>query len=155
MKVLLLLVALAVVHRSLSYGFGSGVNPPPSFARLSRALGRAARVAPSSSGAVSRSSSSPRAPSLRLEMAAGDGDSNPFYKGQDAYQILEIPKNADKKDIKSAYKKSVAKWHPDKFPDDEEKKKEGGLRMEKVRLPDYTPPFFFVSIDNMYVTSDL
>ena len=66
-------------------------------------------------------------------MAGNDpGDSNPYYRGMDAYQILECPKNADKKDIKSAYKKMVAKWHPDKFPDDEGKKAEGGLRMEKI-----------------------
>jgi DnaJ-class molecular chaperone len=50
----------------------------------------------------------------------------------DAYQVLEIPRTADKKDIKAAYKKQVAKWHPDKFPDDEEKRKEGGLRMERI-----------------------
>ena len=57
---------------------------------------------------------------------------NQFYKGQDAYQILEIPRSATKKEVKSAYRKAVAKWHPDKFPDDEEKKKEGGQRMEKI-----------------------
>lgn len=27
---------------------------------------------------------------------------------------------------------AIATWHPDKFPDDEAKKKEGGLRMEKI-----------------------
>jgi molecular chaperone DnaJ len=64
-------------------------------------------------------------------MASGGGD-NPFYKGMDAYQILEIPKSADKKQVKSAYRKAVAKWHPDKFPDDEKKKAEGGQRMEKI-----------------------
>jgi molecular chaperone DnaJ len=59
-------------------------------------------------------------------------DDNPYYKGLDAYQILECPRTADKKEIKAAYRKLVAKWHPDKFPDDEVKKKEGGLRMEKI-----------------------
>lgn len=67
-----------------------------------------------------------------LSMAKGDGDSNPYYKGQDAYQILEVARGADKKDIKSSYRKAVATWHPDKFPDDEKKKAEGNLRMEKI-----------------------
>ena len=62
-------------------------------------------------------------------MASND---NPFYNGMDAYQILEIPRSADKKEIKSAYKKAISKYHPDKFPDDEEKKKEGNFRMEKI-----------------------
>ena len=59
-------------------------------------------------------------------------DDNPYYRGQDAYQILEVPRTADKNEIKKAYRKAVATWHPDKFPDDEEKKKEGGMRMEKI-----------------------
>jgi molecular chaperone DnaJ len=59
-------------------------------------------------------------------------DDNPFYKGMDAYQILEVQRGADVKDIKSSYRKMVAKWHPDKFPDDEAKKAEGGKRMEKI-----------------------
>ena len=64
----------------------------------------------------------------RLYQKSGDD----FYPNMDAYQVLEIPRTADKKDIKSAYRKAVAKWHPDKFPDDEEKKREGGLRMERI-----------------------
>jgi len=62
----------------------------------------------------------------------GTSSNNPYYAGLDAYQILECKRGDDKKVIKSAYRKAVAKWHPDKFPDDEEKKKEGGLRMEKI-----------------------
>lgn len=50
----------------------------------------------------------------------------------DAYQILGISRNADKSSIKSAYKKLVATWHPDRFPGDEVKQKEGTLRMEKI-----------------------
>ena len=65
--------------------------------------------------------------------ASGDD----FYPNMDAYQVLEIPRTADKKDIKSAYRKAVAKWHPDKFPDDEEKKREGGLRMERINRAYY------------------
>ena len=67
-----------------------------------------------------------------LLMAKGDGDTNPYYKGQDAYQILEVPRGADKKDIKTSYRKAVSTWHPDKFPDDDVKKAEGNLRMEKI-----------------------
>ena len=67
-----------------------------------------------------------------LAMSSKDSDTNPFYKGQDAYQILEVPRGADKKDIKSSYRKAVSTWHPDKFPDDEKKKAEGNLRMEKI-----------------------
>lgn len=76
--------------------------------------------------------SSVRPNSVKLFMAKQKDDDNPYYKGMDAYQILEIPRTADKKEVKSAYRKAVATWHPDKFPDDEEKKKEGGLRMEKI-----------------------
>ena len=68
----------------------------------------------------------------RLRMSSKDSDTNPYYKGQDAYQILEVPRGADKKDIKSSYRKAVSTWHPDKFPDDDVKKAEGNLRMEKI-----------------------
>ena len=64
-----------------------------------------------------------------LAMSSKDSDTNPFYKGQDAYQILEVPRGADKKDIKSSYRKAVSTWHPDKFPDDEKKKAEGNLML--------------------------
>ena len=57
---------------------------------------------------------------------------NPYYIGLNAYQILQVARTANKQDIKSAYRKAVATWHPDKFPDDEIKKIEGGLRMEKI-----------------------
>lgn len=72
-----------------------------------------------------------RSRGLALHMSTSDS-TNSFYKGMDAYQILEVPRGSDKKAVKSAYRKAVAKWHPDKFPDDEAKKKEGGLRMEKI-----------------------
>ena len=67
----------------------------------------------------------------QLLMSSSDSD-NQYYRGMDAYQILECPRSADKKQIKAAYRKLVAKWHPDKFPDNEALKKEGGLRMEKI-----------------------
>lgn len=68
-------------------------------------------------------------------MSSSDGNS--YYNGMDAYQILECPRSATSKEIKSAYRKLVAKWHPDKFPDDEAKKKEGGERMEKINRAYY------------------
>lgn len=61
-----------------------------------------------------------------------DTSENPYYKGMDAYQILEVPRTADQAEIKKAYRKLVSTWHPDKFPDNEVKKKEGGLKMEKI-----------------------
>lgn len=60
-----------------------------------------------------------------------------YYPNMDAYQVLEIPRTADKKEIKAAYKRAVAKWHPDKFPDDENMKREGGLRMERINRAYY------------------
>jgi len=68
-------------------------------------------------------------------MSSNDGNS--YFNGLDAYQILECPRSATSKEIKTAYRKLVAKWHPDKFPDDEAKKKEGGLRMEKINRAYY------------------
>lgn len=70
-----------------------------------------------------------------LKMSSNDGSS--YFNGLDAYQILECPRSATSKEIKAAYRKLVAKWHPDKFPDDEAKKKEGGLRMEKINRAYY------------------
>lgn len=61
--------------------------------------------------------------------AVGD---NEFYKGQDCYQVLDVPRSADAKTIKSAYRKAIGTWHPDKFPDDEKKRQEGGIRMEAI-----------------------
>jgi len=78
------------------------------------------------------SSSTTRFRSTELSMAKGDGDKNPFYKGQDAYQILDVPRGSDLKDIKTRYRKAVSTWHPDKFPDDDVKKEEGNQRMEKI-----------------------
>ena len=69
---------------------------------------------------------------VKCRMAQGNKDNgpksteNPYYVGMNAYEILNIEKGADKKAVKSAYRKLVSMWHPDKFPDDEKKKKEGG-----------------------------
>lgn len=68
----------------------------------------------------------------------GLDDSNPYYSGLDAYQILEISRDADAKTVKQAFRKLVGKWHPDKFPlDDKDKKKEATFRMEKINRAYY------------------
>jgi DnaJ-class molecular chaperone len=47
---------------------------------------------------------------------------------KDYYTVLDVPKNAQQKDIKSAYRKLARKWHPDANPNNvkeaEEKFKE-------------------------------
>jgi len=68
----------------------------------------------------------------RMRLFAEKTNGDDYYPNMDAYQVLEIPRTADKKEIKAAYRKQVSKWHPDKFPDDEKMKKEGGLRMERI-----------------------
>ena len=47
-------------------------------------------------------------PSKRLSLSMSTGDD--FYPNMDAYQVLEVPRSADKKDIKAAYRKMVSKW---------------------------------------------
>lgn len=44
-------------------------------------------------------------------------------KRKDYYKILDISKDADTEDVKKAYKKAAKLWHPDKFQDEEEKRK--------------------------------
>lgn len=41
---------------------------------------------------------------------------------RDYYKILGVKRGADKKDIVKAYRKAAQKWHPDNFPDSDEKK---------------------------------
>ena len=67
-----------------------------------------------------------------MSSRSSSNNENPYYIGLNAYQILQVSRTANKQDIKSGYRKAVATWHPDKFPDDEQKKREGGLRMEKI-----------------------
>jgi molecular chaperone DnaJ len=71
-----------------------------------------------------------------LQMASSTD--NPYFKNMDSYQILEIPRSASMKEIKTAYRKLVSTWHPDKFPDDDAKKQEGNLRMEKINRAYFT-----------------
>ena len=49
-----------------------------------------------------------------------------------AYQILEVTEDSEVKNIKIAYKKLVYKFHPDRFPNDQDMKREGGQRMEII-----------------------
>ncbi len=73
---------------------------------------------------------------LPMSKNSNEGSGN-FYKGMNAYQILEVSQTADKKEIKNAFRKMVGKWHPDKFPNDEVKKKEAGIRMEQINRAYY------------------
>merc|ERR1712223_2204537 len=41
---------------------------------------------------------------------------------RDYYKILGVRRNANKKDVKKAYKDLAKKWHPDKFQEENEKK---------------------------------
>jgi len=52
---------------------------------------------------------------------------------RDYYEILEVPKSADKEELKKAYRKKAIQYHPDKNPDDkdaEEKFKEAAEAYE-------------------------
>ena len=42
---------------------------------------------------------------------------------KDYYKILDVKKNATKKDIKSSYLKLVKQWHPDLHKNDKDKEK--------------------------------
>lgn len=68
-----------------------------------------------------------------LEIAASDEDKESAQKKvkeaevalkqskeKNYYKILGIPRNADKKQVKKAYKEMALKWHPDKNPDNAE-----------------------------------
>eukprot|EP00741_Cyanophora_paradoxa_P021373 tig00021350_g20632.t1 len=53
---------------------------------------------------------------------AGSPSSYPDIRAEDYYEVLGVPRNADKKDIKSAYRRLARQYHPDvnKSPDAEE-----------------------------------
>ncbi|XP_075236195.1 dnaJ homolog subfamily C member P58IPK [Lycorma delicatula] len=42
---------------------------------------------------------------------------------RDYYKILEVKRTASKREIIKAYRKAAQKWHPDNFPENEEKKR--------------------------------
>ncbi|KAJ8670107.1 hypothetical protein QAD02_001366 [Eretmocerus hayati] len=44
-------------------------------------------------------------------------------ESRDYYKILGVPRTAKKQQIVKAYRKAAQKWHPDNFPDPEEKKR--------------------------------
>ena len=45
---------------------------------------------------------------MRQSVALGSSSNdNSYYQGMDAYQILGVPRNADKKTIKAAYRKGT------------------------------------------------
>ncbi|XP_011504449.1 PREDICTED: dnaJ homolog subfamily C member 3 [Ceratosolen solmsi marchali] len=44
-------------------------------------------------------------------------------EARDYYKILNVPRTAKKQQIIKAYRKAAQKWHPDNFPDEDEKKR--------------------------------
>jgi hypothetical protein len=51
-------------------------------------------------------------------------------KQKNYYKILDVPRDADDKTIKQAYRKLALKWHPDRHQEDADK-----VTAEKVRRP--------------------
>ena len=46
---------------------------------------------------------------------------------RDPYQVLGVPKSADEKEIKSAFRKLAKKYHPDQYKDDASAKASFGV----------------------------
>ena len=59
-------------------------------------------------------------------------DENPYYKGMNHHQILNVSPDSTADDISKAYWELADQYHPDKFTDDPVKRKEGELRMQKL-----------------------
>ena len=120
---------LLLLFSTLTVGL---MAPSKNFFSLSESISNARPIRQTGNHCNGHSNKSCRTRQNELSMMKRDSDTNPFYEGQDAYQILEVSRNADKRVIKSSYRKAISTWHPDKFPDDDEKKAEGNLRMEKI-----------------------
>lgn len=56
----------------------------------------------------------------------------PNFESKDLYKILGISKNANEKEIRSAYKKLAIKYHPDKNPNNKEKSEEIFKKISKA-----------------------
>ena len=52
------------------------------------------------------------------------------------YEILEVPKSANEREIKSAHRSLLIRWHPDKFSE-EDKKREAEQRSELINRAFY------------------
>lgn len=126
---------LISLHRQAEHCNAFSVH---SFARTSLPLSRSSSLSNNAAPLSGSKAVASRTLRSRTSLSMSGEGTNPYYVGQDSYQILGVPRSADIKQIKSAYRKLVSAWHPDKFPDDEAKKKEGGLRLEKINRAYYT-----------------
>ena len=80
---------------------------------------------------------SSRSRQQRLSPLSMSSVEDKYYQGKSAYEVLDVQKGSNDKDIKRAYRKAIAKWHPDKFPDDEEAKTEANMRMQRINRAYY------------------
>lgn len=51
---------------------------------------------------------------------------------EDLYEILDVDENATPEEVRKAYKKLAIELHPDRFPDDAEKREEATARFGKI-----------------------
>lgn len=115
-------LALSFLLATSAMGFTSFVPP------TSRSLGGASAVSSSSSFATSTSKR--RMDTTRLYMST--------RTGKDFYAILGVSRNADSKEIKSAYRRLAKQYHPDANPgeDTTEKFQEVNRAYEVLNNPD-------------------
>ncbi len=53
-------------------------------------------------------------------------------RAKDYYQILEVPKDADEKQLKAAYRELAQKWHPDKHQQGSGKQEEAAEKFKEI-----------------------